>query len=161
MARFLKNLSFALAMLVTGSAAVSAHAEIVIEGIIELPYLLNRSDILGDADVFHDTLDRLAGAPSVANRFEPGHGVAPGAAAVPELLPVLASLDEPVIGADNAANESVATPPVDVGPPQPGPEPYVMLLIGLGLIVLAVTLHLKPMQPPRSGFHPSQGMPFV
>lgn len=164
MAHFFKNLSLALTMLVTGSAAVSAHAEIVIEGIVELPYLHNHSDILGDADLPHDTLDRLGGAPSLENRLELEHGIATGGAAVSELLPVITSLDVPVAHVTHAvqfADELVATPD-DPGALHTGPEPYVMALIGLGLIILALTLHLKPMQqPPRSGFKPSQGMPFV
>lgn len=160
MAHVFKNLSFALVMFVTAGAAASARAEIVINGNIELPYLLNRSDILGNADVSHDTLDALVGPPSLERRLQQGHGIAAGEAVVPELLPVIASLDAPVIDADNSADESVAKRD-DEAAPRSGPEPYVMLLIGLGLIVLAITLHLKPIQPPRSGFKPSQGMPFV
>lgn len=160
MALVFRNLSFALVMLVTCSAMASAHAAIIINGNIELPDVLDRSNILGDTDLSHGTLDRLENTPGLETAIEPVPQIASGEAGVPEFLPVITTLDEPVINSVKSAY-STRVPPDELGAPQPGPEPYVMLLVGLGLIVVAISLHLNSMQQTRSGFKPPQGMPFV
>ncbi len=156
-----RSLSFALMTLVTGSAMAASPTEAVIKGNIELPHLLNRSIILGDAGISHGTFDRLGNAPVLESRIEPGAQIAPGEVVVPEFLPVIATLDEPIVASVKPTTDSTGTPPNNLGVPQPGPEPYVMLLVGLGMIVVAITLHLRSMHQTRSGFKPSQGMPFV
>ena len=156
-----RSLSFALMTLVTGSAIVASPAEAATKENIELAHLLNRNIILGDGGISHGTFHRLGNAPVPDSRIEPGLQIAPGEVAVPEFLPVIATLDEPVSDSVKSTADSTGTLPNDLGVPQPGPEPYVMLLVGLGMIVEAITLHLRSMHQTRSGFKPSQGMPFV
>lgn len=155
-----RSLSFALVTLVTGSAMAAAPAEAVIKGNIELPYLPNRSIILGNAGISHGTLDRLENTPGRETTIAPGLQIASVEPVAPEFLPVITTLDEPAINSGKSAY-STTVPPDELGAPQPGPEPYVMLLAGLGLIVMAISLHLNSMQQTRSGFKPPQGMPFV
>ena len=154
-----RRLPLAFLTFVTLSVTASAHAAIIVKGSLDLPHLSERSIILDDVGTSvttsNDTLDRLE------TTTAPVPQIAPTAAVIPQFLPVNPPLDEPVGNSVKSTADTAETLPEALSEPQPGPEPYVMLLIGLGMIVVAITLHLKPIQHRRSGFQPSQGMPFV
>lgn len=139
----------------TGSVMAAAPVKAVIKGNIELPQLPNRSLILGDAGIPHGTFHRLGNAPVLDSTIEPRLLIAPGEVVVPEFLPVIATLDERIIDSVKPTTGSTRTPQKNLGVPQPAPEPYVMLLVGLGMILVAITLHLKSTNQTRSGFKPS------
>lgn len=154
MALISKNLLFTLLTFVILNVMTSAHAEIVIKGSVELPHQIDGGIIHGHANLSH-------GTPILESTIEPKPQIAPADVVAPEFSPVSATLDAPVIDTVNASVTDTGTPPGNPVASQPGAEPYVMLLVGLGMIVFAIALHLKSMHRTRSGFKPSQGMPFV
>ena len=151
-----RSLLLALITFVTMNVMGSAHAAIIVKGNLDLLHLSDHSIILDDdASVSNGPLTPLE------STITPGPQIPPAVTVVPQLLPVIPPLDKPESDSVKSSAASVETLPETLDEPQPGPEPYVMLLIGLGMIVVAITLHLKPIQHRRSGFQPSQGMPFV
>lgn len=158
-----RSLITALVAFNTFSIMASAHAGIVIKGNIDLPNWLGHSILLSKPGVSHrfsGPLEHTVDPQALENAFEPAPQVVPGEVVAPEFLPVLANLDS----ATDAAKFPASSPEAPLNiieVPQSGPEPYVMLLAGLGMIVLAITLHLKSTHRAQSSFKPSQGMPFV
>lgn len=145
------------------SVMMSAHAGIVIKGNIDLPHWLDHSILLSNSGVsqrFAGPLYHTGDRQSLEYAIEPVPQVAPGEVVPPTFLPGLPNLDS-APDAVKSPTSSTEEPLNIIEVPQSGPEPYVMLLAGLGMIVVAITLHLKSTHQARSSFKPSQGMPFV
>lgn len=150
-----RSLPLALITFVIINVMGSAHAAIIDKGNLDPLHLSDHSIILDDASITNGMLNPLEAT------ITPGSQIPPAVTVVPQLLPVNPPLNKPESDSVKPSAASVETRPETLDEPQPGPEPYVMLLIGLGMIVVAITLHLKPIQHRHSGFQPSQGMPFV
>lgn len=151
-----RSLALASITFLTSSVMAPVHAAIIVKGSPDLPplYLSDRSMILDDAGPSNNALP-------METAISPELPIAAPEAVVPQFLSEIPPLAKPVGDSVKSSADTIETYPEALDEPQPGPEPYIMLLIGLGMIALALILHLKPIQHRRSGFEPSQGMPFV
>lgn len=149
-----RGLPLALMAFVILSLMTPAHGAIIVKGNLDLPQLSDRSIIVDEIDNTNAALGRLETA------IAPVPPMAPPGAMLSPLLPVLPQ-DKPAEVTVKPAADTAETHSETLDEPQPETEPYVMLLVGLGMIAVAIVLHLRPIQHRRSGFQPSQGMPFV
>lgn len=141
-----RSLSLALVVFSIFSGLLSAHASTAIKANIELPNLLDPGILHSDTGIPHRVAEAAesAGSPELVNGLEtrPEHLVL-GQLVVPSSSPAITNLDASASDSGKSTVASAHTHPDEFGAPQPGPEPYVMLLAGLGMIVFAITLHLK------------------
>lgn len=154
----LKCLLLALMTLVIRGGVSPAHGAIIVKDNADL---IERSVVLGEPGLSRGTPDRMENTPELAMTAEPMARITHEEAVVSEFVPMVSALDKPVSNSVPSTAHAAARSTDMPGQPQPGFEPYVMLLVGLGMIVVAIILHLKSVQHGHSGFKPPQDMPFV